>query len=298
METLNSNQINTGKSQKYYTHSGAFSVGGLIPIIISGTMAAVILGFIYSYAVHFIPFVYLNVFLTMGFGFCMGLIVSFGGKRGKIRNTSVVGIFGVIFGLLAEYSQLVFWIFAESKQKLFLIAPSDVFDMMKTISINGLWRVRSITPTGGLLFFIWFVEAAIIVGLTIISAIVGIKSEPFCEKCKKWVDKEESLDPINFPNSVEGLKRQLEQGNFSELTNLGKADKDKSKFITVEIRCCEECKDFSLMSLKANTITKNEKGEEKTTKEEVIENLIIDKEVYDSLKSWNETTKVLTESNV
>ena len=287
MRNANETVINTGMTHDYYKHSGAFSAMGPVTIIAFGTIGTVILGLIYSYATSYIPFIYLNILLTLGLGFGVGIVVGIGGKIGKVRNTSIMVLFGVIFGLFAEYVQWVFWILAESKQQIFIFNPVDIFYTIQYLAVEGVWSLRGFTPTGGVLYFIWFLEAAIIIVISTLISGSFVKDIPFCEKCDKWADNSEVLAPLDFPDNNEELKSHLEQGDFSALPLLGIATPESNRFITVKLQCCAECKEFYLISVSSTIVTKNNKGEEKSEVNSIVNNLIIDQRVYDSLKNWN-----------
>ncbi len=293
METINQsadkNVINTGTSHSYYKHSGAFSP--LAPVIVlgSGIIGAIILSFIYSYATYYIPFVYLNILLTIGLGLGLGAIVGIAGMHSKVRNNALMALFGIIIGLVAEYGQWVFWILAESKQKLFLLNPADLFVIIQYLAVDGVWSIRSFTPTGNILYSIWFVEAAIIIVTTTLMSVFFLNTSPFCEKCNEWADKKETLFPLGFPINSEKLKTELEKGNFSALTLLGTAKPSSAQFTTVELQYCPHCNDLYLISVTSSTMTVNSKGEQKEDKNEIVQNLIIDQRVYNSLKNWNST---------
>ncbi|MFZ5985746.1 MAG: hypothetical protein ACOYWZ_01290 [Bacillota bacterium] len=291
MENINEAVVNTGTRHSYYKHSGAFSPMGPIIILVLGTIGTTILSLIYSYAIYYIPFVYLNFLIAIGFGFGAGFIVGMGGKLGKVRNTSIMTLFGVIIGLFAQYAQWVFWIFAYSKQQLLFTNPVDIFAIMKLLAVEGVWSIRSFTPTGAFLYVIWFLEAVIIIGTSTITARTLLNDSAFCEKCNIWVDNKEFIDPLDYVNDSEELRNQLEQGNFSALSLLKKAELGSNQYTTVELLSCKDCKDFYLVTVKSVMISKNSKGEEKKDEKVIVENLIIDSRVYNSIKLWSNSIK-------
>lgn len=163
----------------------------------------------------------------------------------------------------------------------------EIYYLIRYLAITGVWSIRDFTPTGVVLYGIWFVEAAIIIGGSVLIATSIIKTKPFCEKCNEWVEKNELLVPLNFVDNIEELKLKLEQGDFEALTHLGKAETDSCQYTTVTLKHCEQCKEFYLISVWATTITKNQKGEEKTNNKEIVNRLIVDQHVYDYLMEWN-----------
>lgn len=287
MENASETSMNTAMKHDYYKHSGGVNPLGVIMVLAMGAVGTIILGLIYSYATCYIPFVYLNILLAIGFGLGVGALVGIGGTIGKIRNTFLIGLISVLFGLFAEYCQWVFWILAESKQEVFIINPVEIYYIIRYFAITGVWSIGSITPTGAVLYTIWFGEAAIIVGASALIAIYTIKTKPFCERCNEWVKKEDTLSLLNYVDDINGLKYRLEQGEFSALTGLGKVEKDISQYTKVTLKHCEQCKDFYLISVWAIKISKGRKDELRTESKEVVHHLLIDEKVYTYLMDWN-----------
>ena len=52
------NQPNT-----YYKHSGAMGAMGLVYMVLFGSVGALVLGVVYGYAMCYVPFIYLNLFI-------------------------------------------------------------------------------------------------------------------------------------------------------------------------------------------------------------------------------------------
>lgn len=71
-----------------YRHSGKFNPAG----VIAAPAAAVLgvpLGLAYAYLLHWIPFIYINFFLTLGYGFAFGWVTTRVLKATQVRNVPV-----------------------------------------------------------------------------------------------------------------------------------------------------------------------------------------------------------------
>ena len=55
-----------------YKHSGRSGALGVPLALVAGLAAACLLGAGYAFAVNWIPFIYINFFVTLGFGFAVG----------------------------------------------------------------------------------------------------------------------------------------------------------------------------------------------------------------------------------
>jgi hypothetical protein len=59
-----------------YRHSGKFNPPGLILPAIAAAVVGLPLGMAYAYVVRWIPFIYLNLLITLGYGFAFGWLTS------------------------------------------------------------------------------------------------------------------------------------------------------------------------------------------------------------------------------
>jgi len=69
-------------------------------MVIGGVITAVVLGAIYAYGLAWIPLIYAALALTAGLGAGIGFVVGICGKVGKVRNPSIIGLFGLLAGLV------------------------------------------------------------------------------------------------------------------------------------------------------------------------------------------------------
>ena len=75
---------------------------GIGLIVVSGVVTSCVLGVVYSFACFYITFIYIRFFLTFGLGWVIGKAVVWAAKTGKVRNTHLLGIYGLAFGLLGS----------------------------------------------------------------------------------------------------------------------------------------------------------------------------------------------------
>ena len=76
----------------YYRHSGSFSPALLVLGAIIALAGSLLVAWIYAYAIYYIPFIYINVFLTAGFGFAVALISVHVMRGAKLRNGSTTAL--------------------------------------------------------------------------------------------------------------------------------------------------------------------------------------------------------------
>ena len=270
----------------YYKESGYVGIPGLALMTIAGLTTSILFGFIYAYAIFYIPFIYLNFFITLIFGAGIGLAVGKSGFLTKVRNKNVMLLFGLIFGLLAEYFGWVFWIYAASEQQLLSFNPSTVIYTMQGVAEFGAWSIFGWTPTGSALYIIWLIEGVMIVGAAVGTTLMGIGSNPFCEKCQRWTETTvlaSYLEPIvNLPEFVDALENK----RLEVLTNLANLKSSGDNRTRVELASCESCDNAHYLTLKEVRTNINDKGEPEVEENVLVENLVIDPATLDELKTW------------
>jgi len=282
VENVNYTSINTVIGHKYYKYSRKFNPIGLIIFITIGILGSVILSLIYGCAVYYIEYLYVHILLTVVLGTGIGVLVCIGGKIGKIRSTFIMGFAAALFGLFAEYCQLVFWIFIESKGQFLILDPVKIFYIIDYLG--------STYSSNMIIFSLYLIDGVLIVATSVIISIQFIKDKAFCERCDRWM-KNETLAGLNFVDDIEELKIKLEQGDFSALTLLRKAGKYNFQFTRVVLKHCKQCKDFYLISVSTIRITRSLRGKLKAEEKIVVKDLIIDQHVYNYLMEWNRSLK-------
>ena len=289
------NKINKDTPYECYKHSKYTNPSSIFILLVLSTIGTLILSAIYSYAIHYIPLVFLNVICTIFFGYFTGIIIGISGKIAKIRNSTVLTVYGIIFGLFAVYSSWVIWLFELFQRQGWTFNPVTILHIMQFLSIEGVWSSGSFTPTGFLLYIIWFVEAAIIVGGCIYASSTYIKNDAFCEKCNAWVKDRHVLPNLNYTYNSNKLKNLLHQGQFSALSDLKIQDPPNDSYTAVELSKCSNCDELYLLTVNIVEIIKKSDGNFKTHKTTVVQNMIIDSEIYESIKSWEQKELLLSQ---
>lgn len=269
-------------SALYYKASGKVSPIGPIVMFSIGGALALALGFAYAYATFYIPIIYINVLITVGAGFAIGLAVSYSAKIGKVRNRFVSTAIATICGLIAIYVAWAVWLNIFLETDAINWSPGNVIASMIIISDFGAWEVFGTTPTGLPLFGIWLAEAGIIVGVSAFIARQNTAVVPFCEDCQKWAKEVIVTEQLEYVENPEELKKQLETGNINGLLEAPKSSTTR-RFSSVIVHSCEGCQDKHHLTVSRTIVTLDDDGKDESETEVVLENLIIDKESYDQI---------------
>jgi hypothetical protein len=233
----------------YYQPSGKFSPVSFVWLALLSVTVLPLLGLIYSYAIWYIPFIYINFFVTVIFGALAGFAVNyFVIGWAKVRNPKLALLFGVLAGLAALYFSWVVWLdlamnmgenygserigITVSNIKLTEVLqlafdPAMVVKLAALINLSGTWGIRGATVSGVFLAIIWGLEAAIVVFVPALLT-VGRAKKPFCEETNVWASEKE-LPAIEYIEDAQALKASLESGNCAILREIGKAQSTEDK---------------------------------------------------------------------
>jgi hypothetical protein len=274
-------------ANKYYKHSGKFGLMGPIYMLIFGALGMLVLSAIYGYAIYYIPFIYLNFLITLGFGACVGILIGYGGKLGKVRNSGLLLIFGLFFGLLAEYGGWVSWVFAFSNQQALALQPLEIFAAAMLVGHEGAWSIFGWTPTGAALFTIWGIEAIMIIGTSTLASWGVVSSTPYCEHCNRWVEDRNSITPLEPIVDPDQFKSKLERSGAEVVKALKKINAGNDAYTQLDLINCPSCEYSYYLSLKSINVEVDSKGKENKDENDIVENYILTTDSYRTIsQSW------------
>jgi hypothetical protein len=155
----------------YYQPSNKLPIGGALLFLLGGVLTAAVLAFVYIYAIWYIPFVYINFFLCLGFGLVLGGVLMLLARAGKLRSPIGVGILALLVGLVAVYLEWSVYLtllfnsettgtgrdadtstsFSASLFADVLTHPGAMWEAIGKINETGTWSLKGATPSG----FFW-----------------------------------------------------------------------------------------------------------------------------------------------
>ena len=265
---------------KFYRHSGRAPLMGLILVGLAGLVAVPILGLIYGVLIRFIPFVYINGLIVLGYVFAISFILSKAAKIGKVRNPILMGLAALFFGVLADYVGWVSWLAAVFRDPLFLVEfffPFDILYYISLVAQEGAWTISGTTPTGGILYTLWLLEAIAVIGGTTYIVVTGELAEtPFCEESDAWAEKRSQIGVFKpIANPVQ-FKHAIAQGDFSAFfRELKLAQQGDMQFTSLEVNECEHCRQFATLDVRNVALKVDKKGNVETKIKPIISKLIV-----------------------
>lgn len=224
----------------YYKPSGKTAPISFLYLILAIAIGASIIGFIYSFAVLYIPLIYLNLLCLFGAAFGMGLVANLVIGLGKVRNKSVALIFGLLVGLAGLYVSWVVWMhyyvnlsaFVEVSYLDLLTNPIGLWEAMWDINEVGTWGIgRSGGAVDGIMLtIVWAIEALAFVAVAVFFA-YSKACEPYLENDDAWAETTK-IGPFQFIQDITSLKQELETKKYEQLLALPKEEAGRTKSYT------------------------------------------------------------------
>lgn len=277
-------------NELYYQPSGKFNTVAALYILGLGFAATLLLGAIYGLAIFWIPLIYINVLVVIGYGVLVGLAVGIAARIGKMRNPKLLTVYGLLFGLLAVYIGWISWIYAVTRGELLTFSAAHIAAIASAIAEEGAWSIFGWTPAGAALYGIWLIEAAIIIVGATLAARGVIGATPFCEACDGWIEDPQIIAPLEPMLSGASAISSIEEHDFTPLTSLKKLPAGAEVFTQVELLRCDGCKNEHFLTVKAMRVQRTEDKVQKDEKD-LVRNLIISPEVYEQLMQLKHAEK-------
>jgi hypothetical protein len=281
----------------FYRHSGKFNPLWPVLAVLAALLVSIPLGLLYAYLIKWIPFIYLNFFITLGYGFVFGMMTMLLLKIGKVRNSTVALLCGTMAGMLAWYFSWNGHVHTLVENAPWLLTPHQVWIAVKILYANGSWAIGlfSHDPLTGIpLAIVWLLEGAVIVGLSAFITYGSVGNTPFCEQHNCWLDEDkvmDKLDTFTHPNHIEAFKA----GDIAPLEEARPRIPASGRFARLTLKHSPHCDDFCTLSI-ANievTMDKDDKPQEKS--EVLMTNLLVPKSMFEYLAQLDHpTAKVRT----
>ncbi len=224
----------------YYQPSGAFSPSSFIYFALIAFLIFPLVGFLYAYGIWYVPFPYLNIMFCGVFAVITGLLLDYGVIRpGKVRNTTLATVLGVLGGIIALYFHWAIWLdlainvddkigvanigIAVSSTKLgqvFLLLshPVAMAKIMDLINDSGTWGISGGNVSGTILSIIWLVEAVLVIAVSAAFA-RSAAGKPYDESSNAWMH-EAQLPISQYIDNPQEVLAHVMAGNYSDLTAL------------------------------------------------------------------------------
>jgi hypothetical protein len=271
------------QNYQFYRHSGKFGPHGPALAIVLAIVAGFPLGYAYAYLIKWIPFIYLNFLITAGYSVALGFLAGLAMKLGKVRNSAVAALSGLIGGVIGLYLAWNGHIHSIFEGAPVLCTPDQMLNGMSHLYENGSWGLRSGGAVTGIpLAIVWAIEGLAIVGVSTFMSLGAVADTPFCERTGCWLDQEkkiEKLDAIVNPDHIATLR----SGDISPLAQAHPRVPASGQFARLTVKHSPRCDDFCTLTIANVTVSVDKDGNPQEKEEKIVNNLIMPKTMLDSL---------------
>lgn len=238
-----------------------------------GIAAGFILSFAYSPLCHWIPLIYVNLVVTLAFGYaigaaCRAVIRVFRIDRpvAAVAAGGVAGIAGWYFAWATYLWTITEYDFGFYKDSL--LAPSDLWFNMRYIAHDPVWSIGKTTSEPWLYYAVWIGEFLLLVGTCIYVPWNFIREHRLCETCKDWLAPTGDALTLDIADAEPSTLDALKRGELDGLAGLpvlsAEALESAGSWLEVKAFACPNCEGAdAFVDVLRHTVKRDKKGKEK-----------------------------------
>ena len=251
---------------------GGFQPMGLIVAFVAAVVAGVAMGWLASLISQWF---YLILIFPAVIGGAVGFAGALAVQFGKVRNPWLAGLAGAVGGVTAtvamhyfDYGKFVSILQEKEPAALRVWEQSgrgfvDFVDLSATQGVQigragrGGGKGLNLGYVGSYIY--WGVELLIVAGIAF-AIMIGASREPYCTRCNTWKESR-PLGRLAMPQA--DALAAFASGQLTQLATQSFADPGGN--LQVKVAVCPSCREASSVDVKLETITKDEKGNDKTS---------------------------------
>jgi len=273
-----------------YRHSGKFGPAAIPYALGAGLVGAGALAWLYQAIIDWIPFIYLNILATAGYGIAIGLAVGFAFRAGKGRNVPVAVAIAVVSCLAGDALSFHFAYEravanaagelglgpgiaedAEVRQAMREAVPfRDYIDARVEDGVTIGRAGTGLKLSGVLMWLLWIAEAGIlcvVAGGTQVAYLV----RPFCEACDRFTEKRALGAIANVKPSALAAARG--KGDVAALLDPA-AEERGGKHAAYTLHACPTC-DNRYLTVAVEWVQRGKKGKDEKKSVAVVQHAIV-----------------------
>jgi hypothetical protein len=256
-----------------YVHSGTVSASGAILALLMGLPTAVVGGFVYAFLAWWMNWGPFRFVLMLVFALIVGGFIAIGANRGKIRSP----LFNTVLALVcAAVGLWIYWGAYDVARHGIAVAPTAWTPAGLTRHGQELFQDGSFTMKGKrtvkgwMLVGFWIAEGLAVTGIVVALARLDAQ-RPFCETCLEWTNSTSGLMRLQA-DGKEPAWTEVLGGDLPALAVFSPTGAGTSPHVRLDLASCPKCEHSNYVTLTAVTITRNSKGQDKTTQRAIIVN--------------------------
>lgn len=252
-----------------YSHSGKLRPLTLA-LVLGGIVAGALLAWLYQSLLRWIPFIYVNLLVVVGFGGLLAVAGHQAVKLGHCRNRLVAYALALPLAagpLFASY----WWDWQHTVATIMEKRPDVPKELVTSQYTLGVflkdkrevgWKLKGSTFNGGGVTLVWVVEGLAILGITLFGVHAAV-AKPYCERCGEWVEDHAFRVWGVTAEQVDPLLKAGELGQVAEIP--GDPNADPSTSLTITVESCPKCRETGFLTVAETRIVgKKNKQEEKS----------------------------------
>jgi hypothetical protein len=246
------------------------------------------LGFAYGYLIKWIPFVYLNIFIVLGYGAALGAASDYLLKKCHVRNVVVAYGLTTLVGAAAIYFQWNGHLNALFDEAPWFCPPDEIWSAMQFLYEHGSWSIgrhSSGNVTGLMLAGVWAVEAAGIMTTVIYFGTDSARTIPYCEKSRVWLDDSKKYDTLAFFGDSAQVAA-LAAGDLAPVIEARPREAGATQFARLILKHSPKCEEFFTLKVENVALTTNKKGEVEEKTNELTKDLVLPREMRELIERF------------
>ncbi len=273
--------------------SGRLGRGPLLALLL--VPATLVLALAYGYADVYFPLRHPLVSACLLGAYTVALCLLVGHLRswGGVESAGFMLALGPAVGLFALYAA---WAafgaaylarFARPGTSMpgyldLLLRPDLVWRLARTINEHGWFTLGPVTPAGPLLWILWGLEAATIVGGPTAVTREVTRDQVLCEECRVWCVDDERRPFFAAPVEPAALERAID-GDTAALQALPEPSESARTFVSLDLKRCPGCKRFATSVLRVVEISVNGQGQRSYAKADLSPRFVVEPDTYERL---------------
>ncbi|UII22743.1 hypothetical protein [Fulvivirga ligni] len=236
------------KSGEVYLPSSKFGTKAIVILVIEVLTIVPLLAIAYSYAINFMPVIYLNFVTCAAFGVALGFlsfpVVKYGhivGYRNELLCLITIWFFAMIFQWSAFMAIVIKTSYSEIEEVSFtssffyyLLHPVTLVQDMYDVSLYGLWSIGSITVKDFGLWAVWIIEA-IIIFIAMWQANKKWSIFPYSHVENNWFPENKLPRKMPLHRGFGSFLNGLKDNNMEAFTGIAYSNIDSREFTEVVI---------------------------------------------------------------
>ncbi len=219
---------------RFYEPSDGVHTVRLFIALLLAFIATVLLGYVYNLIIYFMPLIYVNFLVVIGYGIGLGFLTRILIRFSHCRSRKSQIILSVAVAVMAFYVAWAAYFITMVNEGIpgfgmylrsltWTLLPQDLFPFIGELNRVGSWQVGGVPFNGILLTLVWLFELAILIALPILQ-VYRMSPSPYSENQQVWYPKYSLNEDFGNMASPHQFMKRLEEDPAAAVEELGIGD--------------------------------------------------------------------------